>query len=368
MKLLALALLLAPIPLAAQTPAATTLPTDPIELLSLAAPLYDYTSPDMKPWHVRYHYQNFDQTGTPVSEGDFDYWWSTTGMNKASWTSGGQSYTEWHLADGTELRSGTKKNVEGMEHIIKAALLPALAKYKEPRPGDRPRQYFTAVVSSQPAVCVGSARSSTVTVQPTTAAGEQLTIKPSAGDKQLDSLDAASPGYCFDPHAPILIASHQNGTLSFFYLQNQTFQNHNVPGQFTISYVGSKRIAAKLADLAEVPADDPAFTPTPDAKAYVPETPTPVVRQVSFAALTVVKKVDPVYPLSGHGARSSGTVVVMATIAKDGNVKDATLVSSPDASLSAAALNAVRQWRYKPYTINGEPVEVNTRISLAFKP
>jgi TonB family protein len=367
MKLFALALFLAPLSLTAQT-VATSLPTDPIQLLSLTAPFYDYASPDMKPWHARYHYQSFDQSGAPVSEGNFDYWWSTSGTYRASWTSGDQTYTEWHTANGTELRSGTRKNIEGMEHVIQFALLPRLESFKDPHPGDRPRQYFTAVVSSQPLACVGSAQTATVTVLPSPAAGEQLAIKPSAGDKKIDSLDAASPGYCFDQHAPILIASHQSGTLSFFYTQNRTFQNHNFPGQFTVSYVGAKRIAAKLADLSELPADDPAFTPATDAKAYVPEKPTNAIRQVSFAALTLLKKVEPRYPLSSHGARPSGTVVVAATIAKDGNVKDASLVSSPDASLSAAALNAVRQWRYKPYTVNGQPTEVNTRISIVFKP
>jgi hypothetical protein len=172
MKLFALALLLAPFPLAAQSDAATALPTDPDQLLTLAAPLYDYASPDMKPWHIRYHYQNFDQSGKALAEGDFDYWWSTTGMSKASWTSGGQSYTEWHPADGTELRSGTMKAPAGMEHRIKFALLPAFVKLKDPHPGDRPRQYFTTVVSSQPVACVGSAQGSTVSVRPSPYAGK----------------------------------------------------------------------------------------------------------------------------------------------------------------------------------------------------
>jgi protein TonB len=60
--------------------------------------------------------------------------------------------------------------------------------------------------------------------------------------------------------------------------------------------------------------------------------------------------------------------VVEATIGKDGRITDANVVSSPEASLSAAALDAVRQWRYEPYTVNGQPTEIHTRISVGFVP
>jgi protein TonB len=47
-------------------------------------------------------------------------------------------------------------------------------------------------------------------------------------------------------------------------------------------------------------------------------------------------------------------------------IQNAEIVSSPDESLSQAALDAVRQWRYQPYTLNGEPVAVMTTINLSF--
>ena len=367
MKLLALALLLAPLPLAAQSDTASALPTDPTQLLTMAAPLYDYTSPDMKPWHVRYHYQNFDQSGTLTSEGDFEYWSATTSVSKASWKSGDQSYLEWHTADGKELRAGTRKSLEGMDHTLTAALIPGFLKIKDSHSGDRPLKYFTTVISSQPVACAGSAQSSTVQVRPSTVPGEeqmQIEIKPSTGDTKIDSLDGASPGYCFDQHTPVLIASHEAGTITTLYGKNRKFQNHNFPGQFTISYVGAKRVVAKLEDLKEVHANDAAFTPSADATEYVRQT----TWTVPVTDLVLDKSVEPVHPENAQGARIGGTVVVRATITKDGGVKEASVVSSPDDSLSAAALNAVRQWHYKPYTMNGQQKEVNTWIKVAFKP
>src|ERR1700760_1241935 len=91
----------------AQSDTAGALPTDPNALLAMAAPYYDYLSPDMKPWHMRYHYQNYDEKGVPGAEGEFDYWWSTSKVSRASWTQGNQSHIEWHTADGKELRSTT---------------------------------------------------------------------------------------------------------------------------------------------------------------------------------------------------------------------------------------------------------------------
>jgi protein TonB len=61
-------------------------------------------------------------------------------------------------------------------------------------------------------------------------------------------------------------------------------------------------------------------------------------------------------------------VVIAAIIGKDGKIKDAKIVTSPEASLSAAALDAVQQWRYEPTVMDGQPVEVHTTINLNFVP
>jgi protein TonB len=59
-------------------------------------------------------------------------------------------------------------------------------------------------------------------------------------------------------------------------------------------------------------------------------------------------------------------VQIEATINKEGNVNNLKVLSG-DAVLARAALEAVRQWRYKPYYLNGEPVEIQTQITVNFK-
>jgi protein TonB len=76
-------------------------------------------------------------------------------------------------------------------------------------------------------------------------------------------------------------------------------------------------------------------------------------------------KVNPVYPPEAKANGVSGTVVLMAVIGKDGAVKSLNAVSGPPV-LAAAAMDAVRQWTYKPYLLNGNPVEVDTTITVNF--
>jgi periplasmic protein TonB len=79
----------------------------------------------------------------------------------------------------------------------------------------------------------------------------------------------------------------------------------------------------------------------------------------------LVHDVPPQYPPEAGQARIEGTVVLMAVIATDGTVKDVRAESGLPI-LAHAAIDAVKQWRYKPYMVNGEPVEVDSRITINF--
>jgi protein TonB len=76
-------------------------------------------------------------------------------------------------------------------------------------------------------------------------------------------------------------------------------------------------------------------------------------------------KTTPVYPPIAKAARVQGTVVLQATISKTGSIENLHVVNGPT-MLQQAAQDAVRQWRYKPYLLNGEPVEVETTVNVIF--
>lgn len=82
-------------------------------------------------------------------------------------------------------------------------------------------------------------------------------------------------------------------------------------------------------------------------------------------AASLVNKVEPQYPAIAKTAHVSGTVVLHAIIAKDGSVEKLQFVSGP-ALLMASAMSAVKEWRYRPTMLNGQPVEVDTTVQVVF--
>jgi protein TonB len=74
----------------------------------------------------------------------------------------------------------------------------------------------------------------------------------------------------------------------------------------------------------------------------------------------------PVYPQIAKIARVQGQVILLATVDKSGLVRDVSVVSGHP-MLTAAATKAVSQWRYKPYLLNGKPVDAETRVTINFK-
>lgn len=99
----------------------------------------------------------------------------------------------------------------------------------------------------------------------------------------------------------------------------------------------------------------------------VPKVATPQRVRVSQGVTEglILKKVQPTYPPLARSARIQGAVVLQAVIGKDGSIQNLRAISGHP-MLTPAAIDAVKQWRYKPYFLNGEPVEVDTQITVNF--
>ncbi len=79
----------------------------------------------------------------------------------------------------------------------------------------------------------------------------------------------------------------------------------------------------------------------------------------------LLQQIHPQYPPIAKAARIQGTVVLQATISKQGTIENLRVMSGP-AMLQQAAIDAVKQWRYRPYLLNNEPVEVDTTVNVIF--
>jgi protein TonB len=105
------------------------------------------------------------------------------------------------------------------------------------------------------------------------------------------------------------------------------------------------------------------------------ETQRPVVRArvtgpVRVSGMVVdgllIDKRMPVYPPIAKASGTQGTIVLQATISRSGTIENLRVVSGP-AMLQQAAMDAVKEWRYRPYLLSGEPVEVETTVNVVFK-
>jgi protein TonB len=119
----------------------------------------------------------------------------------------------------------------------------------------------------------------------------------------------------------------------------------------------------------------PAVAPASDSNLSGLMSASPNLPKPSLATLRIsqgvsqgllIKRVQPKYPPAALAAHVQGAVQIEATINKEGKVVDVKVLSG-DPVLARAALEAVRQWRYKPYYLDGQPVEVETQIAVNFK-
>jgi len=98
---------------------------------------------------------------------------------------------------------------------------------------------------------------------------------------------------------------------------------------------------------------------------FVPATPQRVRISQGVTRGLLIHRVEPVYPALAKAARVQGEVVLTAVIDMNGNIQNLQLVTGHP-MLVPAALTAVKEWRYKPYLLNGQPVEVETTITVNF--
>ena len=85
----------------------------------------------------------------------------------------------------------------------------------------------------------------------------------------------------------------------------------------------------------------------------------------AVASANLIHQVTPVYPKEAKKKHITGAVLLHATIGKDGTIENLEYVSGPP-ELTPSAMEAVKQWRYKPTLLNGDPVQVDTTISVVY--
>ena len=134
----------------------------------------------------------------------------------------------------------------------------------------------------------------------------------------------------------------------------------------THSKPGSDAPAPSLSAMAAPSADAPPPTFISSTGTDIKPTLQTVSVSQGVSRGLLFKKVAPTYPPNALRLQVQGTVELLATISKTGEISQVKVLSG-DSQLTKAASDAVKQWKYKPYLLNGEPVEIQTQVSIIFK-
>ncbi len=110
----------------------------------------------------------------------------------------------------------------------------------------------------------------------------------------------------------------------------------------------------------------PAYAPSTDGSGSINRAVGPIRVSGGVMAAQNITRVAPVYPPDAKAAGVQGAVVLTVTVGKAGTITALQPISGPP-TLCDAAVAAVRQWTYRPYMLNGQPVAVNTVVTVNFQ-
>jgi len=309
------------------------MPSDPKELMLLAAKINCLTGDDLKPWHLTATWKLLDEQGNLKDQGTYEEFWVSPTKYKRSFTGMAFKQVDYGTSRGV-LRSG------------------------------QPQQLPTRI---------GEVRDEFVAPLPNSLTIENEAFERSKrkiGDARLTCLKLtglrvdSGITYCLAEDAPILrVSSSAVNSIEVLHDPVVGFQSHFIAGDLQFLRAGRPVLTAHLESIETIDSiHEVDFAPSPDA--------TQLHRKISLssdvAARMIMDNHGPVYPVEAKKAGISGKVILQAVIGIDGLIVDAHVVSGPS-ELQQAAIEAVRSWRYKPFLMNGEPLEVLTTINVVFK-
>lgn len=321
-----------------QSAPSTEMPKDPVALLNLAANSNGLGGAGIKPWRLKASFEAFDEQGAVSQQGTIEEAWAGEHRSRTTYTVGADSETDY------DSDKGMLRTVTGKPSVGQAIL--AITQFIHPIPDEQTRSHWTVVMEKRDA---GKLKVDCIAVK---------AFKSPSGDHEI-----SGPLFCLETEKPALRASVQPfGGLQVLFNGIRSFQDRYVAGEISEVRNGKKVLAVHLLSLETIDAVDAAeFAPPADA--------TPIERKIAISAAVaqgnLVKAVAPEYPQYAKETGVSGTVVLQGTIGRDGRIADLRAISGPE-QLRQSALDAVKQWVYRPYLLNGEPVSVNTTINVVF--
>jgi hypothetical protein len=305
--------------------------------LKAASELSALDGPGLQPWHWKLDITVFDTDGKNPKPGSLEIWSSDGNMRTVA-SLGSAEITTLRIGNSLYRTAGNEKDVAEISFLEMQVLRPV------------PDEVF------QPAVAVKLNRE----------AGGKVKLDCIAPTLVRPTNDVVSVGqqfsFCMEHDAPRLVVMYEAGNFAVLRRQTGIFQSHEVPVDVLALFGTVVFAEAKTTKLTAELIEPSLFEIQPDM------TPVTAPVEISSGVLSrlTLSQNAPTYPLDAKERHASGQIVFDAMIGKDGHVLSLQLNGNPDSALAAFANKAVTQWLYRPYLINGIPVEVKTKIIVNF--
>lgn len=346
----------------APSPANMASGSDPAGFLKDAAKVNGLSEEGNQAWHLRVSFQSFDEQGGVNDQGTFEEFYVSPTKYKSIYLRPGFSWIHY----------GTDQGLMQIGNDDWASFVPGyLRTLIDPLPNAKEIAQFDLISEERveaafPYPCIS--------------------LRNKSRDPR--SLPEKFKAYCFEPGTKALRMEVDDRTLTALLRGRPLmFQGRYVPRDLEVVHFGKLMFAAHVETIETITtADEAALTPPPDAiriqsrvvladgsiemtPLVHPLRPGARISTVNISASVadglLINRVDPVYPPAARAAGIQGTVVVGATITKEGRVSSIRVISGPP-QLQGATIDAVRQRTYRPFMLNGQAVEVRTDIQVGF--
>jgi TonB family protein len=315
-------------------PTSGALPSDPKALMRSAVKLNNLAGEGVEPWHIKASFQLFDEQGSVTDEGTYEEFWASPTQFKRTFI--GKNFSE------TAYGSKAGPVLSGVRGDTPDLLLAARDNLVTPMP------YFSTVIEN-----------TTYTAKTLDGGTLKLTcVTPSA---RLSPGPVDTSIYCFDQDEPLLrVATRPSTSDQTFHNRFLRFDDRAIAGELKIMHDGKPNVTLHIESASVIdPSEKIEFIAPPDAVTMVKRITIP------SGSMHLLKGARPAYPDLAKNSGTSGTVVLQGVIGTDGHVLNLHVLTGPK-MLQQSALDAVKQWIYRPYLLNGEPVEVMITLNVVF--
>jgi TonB family protein len=321
------------VPPAPAVPPDVTTPDDPKKRIEFAEKVNGLHGLDI-PWHLKASYEVFTTDGTTGDAGTYEEWRVSEKQYRVALHSPSLSVEEYGTPHGVFRigeRDWPREPLSSITSLIAGPTFPHISE-------DTVFENYQQSFGAKKVPCTAIKKRSF-----------QTTLKD-------------SPSFCFSPtNAVLLHASSSHAANQTVFEHIRSLRGHYLAYDMKVYLDGKPWLKIHVESLEGLSRAGLSALTVPAVASPV----TPRIRLTEQAPDRLISKVDPTYPLTAKLDRLQGTVVLNALIDKEGHVAWARALAGPE-RLQQPCLDAVKQWVYKPYVLDGQPVEVETEINLVF--